>query len=139
MKYLLQKIRKLLAPFPLILNIFRILKDSRYLYHILQGKFISIRSREYLRGLEKIFFKERVTLKDFFHDPGIKKEQYYSFVDEGILINPITIESGVVENIKEGLHDFLCHDPERNELGYFLIQDKPKDISRAYYQCEDLG
>ncbi len=138
MNKLLLRLRKILEPFPFILNTLRILKDSRYLYHILQGKFISIRSRNYLRNFEKLFYKERVALKDYFDNPEMNKERYSSFLSDGILETPITIKADEVEDIKVNLHDFLCHDPERNELGYFLIKDKPKAVSRAYYRCEDL-
>lgn len=138
MKNLLQRIKKLIAPFPFILNILRILKDTRYFYHIIQGKFTSVRARKNLRNFEKLFYKKRISLKEYFVDETMKKEKFSSFVKEGILINPISIEPDIVDNIKDSLQNYLCHDPENNEQGYFLIKDKPKYISRAYYQCEDL-
>lgn len=138
MKKFLLKLRKILEPFPFILNILRIVNDSRYFYHILQGKFISAKYRNSLRKFEKLFYRKRVLLKDYFDDSEMNNEKYSSFLREGILENPISIKGHEVENIKENLHDFLCHDPEKNELGYFHINDKPKDVSRAYYQCEDL-
>ena len=51
---------------PMLLNLIRILRDSRYFYHILQGLFTTHNSRQTLKKIEKIFFKKRVKLASEF-------------------------------------------------------------------------
>lgn len=133
------KLKKIISAYPVLLNLLRILKDKRYFYHILQGRFTSTESRKALKEIEKFFYKDRISLKDQFSKEIKNDEARLSFREEGLLVNPIKIKKEIIENIKMSLLESQCHDPENAQEGYFLISDRPKNIKRAYYKCEDLA
>lgn len=116
----------------------RILRDSRYFYHILQGLFVTYNSRKILQNIEKIFFKKRVKLASEFKLNDEQVIRYHELLNEGLIVNPLILDSDVIKNIKESLSSKLCHDPEKPELGYFSINNSPQGIGRAFYMCEDL-
>ena len=120
-------------------NFIRILRDSRYFYHILQGLFVTYNSRKILKNIEKKFFKKRVKLASEFKLNDNQVERYQELLNEGLMVNPLIIDLDVINDIKEGLSDKLCHDPEKPELGYFNINNSPQGIGRAYYKCEDVA
>ena len=138
MKSSTRLITELLVPFPFVLNFLRILRDKRYFYHVLQGRFTSVELRNRLKKIEKFFYRRRTDLKEYFVNDNLEKNNLSSFVNQGIILNPILIKQDEALNIKNSLNNFLCHDPEDNEKGFFKLDEKPEGILRAYYKCEDL-
>ena len=124
---------------PMLLNLIRILRDSRYFYHILQGLFVTHNSRKTLKKIEKFFFKKRVKLASKLKLNNKEVNRYQELLNEGLIVNPLDLDLEVIETIKENLSNKLCHDPEKPELGYFTIDKSPEETSRAYYMCEDVA
>ena len=132
-------LKSFLSDLPMLLNLLRIIKDKRYLYHILQGFFTEPRSRNFLRKIERLFFKKRVKISSNISDIELYKRNFKAFLKNGIMLNPIKIDSLMIQNIKQDLENKLCHDPENSDLNYFLINKKSPKVQRAYYRCEDLA
>ena len=124
---------------PMLLNLIRILRDSRYFYHILQGLFTTHNSRQTLKKIEKIFFKKRVKLASEFKLNNKEVNRYHELLEDGLIVNPLDLDLEVIKTIKANLSSKLCHDPEKPELGYFTIDKSPEGIARAYYMCEDVA
>ena len=139
MKKVILFLKKNVSRFPILLNLIRILRDSRYFYHILQGLFTTHNSRKTLKKIEKFFFKKRVMLASEFNFNNKEVNRYQELLNEGLILNPLDLDSELIKTIKENLSSKLCHDPEKPELGYFTINKAPEGTSRAYYMCEDVA
>jgi len=139
LKKIALSLKKIISKIPFLLNFIRILKDSRYFYHILQGLFVTHNSRNSLKEVEKYFFKKRVKLASSFKLSAQENSRYKELLNEGLILNPIHIDSKDIKTIREGLSNKLCHDPEKPELGYFTIDKSPEGTNRAYYMCEDVA
>ncbi len=126
-----------LSNFPLIKSFIRIFLDRRYLYHNLQGIFTTHTSREFLKKVELMFYKERVNI--YKNNKTLSLRGLDKLLDDGVIEKPIRIEEEVKEQIKYFLEHKLCHDPEEINSSYFKIRDVNPKIKKAYYMCEDVA
>lgn len=132
----LQNIRKLVSYFPLLKGFLRMFIDRRYFYHNFQGMFTTYKVRDQLKKIELLFYRKRVNHYKNSSKPLLPDIE--KLFTEGIIENPIQLDSTTTDEIRDYLTNKLCHDPEVKDSRYFQISEATSDIKRAYYMCEDV-
>ena len=129
------KALNLIKRFTPIYMLVKILLDSRYLYHFIQGFFTTNVVRAKLRPLEIFFFKSRRVAAQAL----LKSTDEIPTLYDGMILNPILVPRDLATSIRKELQPMLCFDPENVNLGKFLIDSCPGGVQRAYYSASEVG
>ena len=126
-KIFIKRFKPLFLVMKPLYNIVKIILDKRYLYHYLQGLVTNVKIRSNLAKIEANLFKSE---KRFSDKTDIIRENSY-------IENPLDISNETVEEIKNSLKDFNCHDQTDSSLE-FDINSRPSDCHLAFYNSSDL-
>lgn len=138
MKFTKKSIKRFLKSFPRALNLLRIIKDSRYLYHILQGYLLTVEQRANWKNIERRFLLRKKSFQDLDARSNFQASYAAALKKDGVILNPVEVSKVTIDLIRDKLKNFSCHDPGNPELGYFKVGEKPPGVSRAFYKCQDL-
>tara|TARA_B110000027_G_scaffold14605_1_gene14459 strand:- start:119 stop:1132 length:1014 start_codon:yes stop_codon:yes gene_type:complete len=129
-------LKKILKKVPIVFHLLKIIQDKRYFYHFLQGLLTNKHSRFFFKNLEsKLFYRKIDKCIDHYTDVNNDLD---SLKKNGFIENPLIISSTQVNEIVNFLKLKPMHDPEQGLAGYFFYNDKPKNIKRGFYKCEDV-
>lgn len=128
--------KKILKKVPIVFQLLKIIQDKRYFYHFLQGFFINKNSRFFFKNLEsKLFYRKIDESIDHFIDVNNELD---NLKKNGFVENPLVVSNKQINEIVNFLKLKPMHDPEQELAGYFFYKDKPKNIKRGFYRCEDV-
>lgn len=132
----MNKIKLLLKKVPIVFHLLKIIQDRRYFYHYLQGFLSNKKARSFFTSLEsKFFFKKNDLIKDNFVDV---KDNINKLKTSGVIENPIFIAKNKIDKIVDFLKSKQMHDPELYSNDYFYYDNRPVQVKRGFYKCEDV-
>ena len=125
------KIKAYIRKIPFLYTFLKIIKDKRYLYHYLQGYITNRNIRSKLSKLEsKVFFRN--------NNPSFTNPKIENINKEGFFEGVLKIKDEEIQEICDYLKNKPMHDPENQELDYFYLNNRPSQIKRGFYKCEDV-
>ena len=130
-------LKKILKKVPIIFHLLKIIQDRRYFYHFLQGFLTNKNSRFFFKNLESKLFHRKIDISiDHFIDVN---DALDNLKKNGFVENPLVVSNKQINEIVNFLKSKPMHDPEQGLAGYFSYKDKPKNIKRGFYRCEDVA
>mgnify|MGYP001211218973 CR=1 FL=1 len=128
--------KKILKKVPVVFQLLKIIQDKRYFYHFTQGFLTNKNSRFFFKNLESKFFYRKIDKSiNLFIDVN---NEIDNLKKNGFVENPLVVSNKQINEIVHFLKSKPMHDPEQELAGYFFYKDKPKNIKRGFYRCEDV-